>query len=656
MVRLLRWLLVGCVLMMGLPLAGDDALAQPGFTPVFDTAPCPFPVPEGYTEGENLSCGYVTAPERHANPTGPTIQLALAIFHHPSGNPEPDPLVFITGGPGGQSLALYTQDFNLAFGAAFAANRDIILYDQRGVGASVPALDCPVFSEVYLDVMDYQLADGERLSNEAILDAKIAALAECATNLSEVADLSAYNTTENAADLSDMRAALRDTFGYTDLNLWGSSYGSWVALEAMRSQPEGLRSVILDAPVPPEANLYYEMPESYILSLDTLFTWCAEDEACAAAYPDLEGTYYATIEALNTDPILTDVIHPYTGERYPVLMTGDMFAETIFRALYLTPLLPAMPKIILDAQDGAFDLLLQVVRQDVMRQDWRSWGMYISVMCHDEYPFNDRATFEDIINPYPALAGMFTDFEVGGLPFEGCPVWGVEAADPVLSTPVSSDIPTLILTGELDPIVHPEYGSLAAENLPNSTLYVFTGVGHGGSSGGDCPMTILTSFVLDPTAPPDDACVADMARPPFVLPVDASVVFVPFEDETLALQGVAPEGWQNPQPGTFIRAGSELDNTALLMQPIPLPLEAFPGFIQQNFSLETPPEMAAEYTANAQDWQLYTVEVQGMGVDFAVTGDEEGLLMVVLQTAVAERDALYESVFMPVVDALMPLE
>ena len=88
---------------------------------------------------------------------------------------------------------------------------------------------------------------------------KVDALAACADELRAVADLDAYHTAAIAADVEDLRRAL----GYEELNLWGTSYGTWVALAAMRDHPEGIRSVILDAPLPPEADIYVDAPDSF---------------------------------------------------------------------------------------------------------------------------------------------------------------------------------------------------------------------------------------------------------------------------------------------------------------------------------------------------------------------------------------------------------
>ena len=73
--------------------------------------------------------------------------------------------------------------------------------------------------------------------------------------LSTVADLMAYNTASNAADINDLRLAL----GYDQVNLWGGSYGTRLALGVMRDYPEGLRSVVLDSVYPPDVDLYMEL-------------------------------------------------------------------------------------------------------------------------------------------------------------------------------------------------------------------------------------------------------------------------------------------------------------------------------------------------------------------------------------------------------------
>jgi len=232
-------------------------------------------------EGETVECGYLIVPEDRADPDSRDIRLAVAIFRHPDGAPEPDPIIYLEGGPGGSPLEIRAPNFAY-FGPIFAANRDIILFDQRGVGFSEPALDCPALTELYLDLLDFE-ADGELLTAQEILDRKVEAFMACAEDLSAVADLSAYNTVANAADVNDLRLAL----GYDQVNLYGSSYGTRLALGVMRDFSEGVRSVVLDAPYGPDADIYLDTPSSFDRALTVLTKECAADDACNAAYPDL---------------------------------------------------------------------------------------------------------------------------------------------------------------------------------------------------------------------------------------------------------------------------------------------------------------------------------------------------------------------------------
>ena len=619
----------------------------------FEEAPCPFELPRGQVEGETVECGYLVVPEDRGDPDSRDIRLAVAILRHPDGAPEPDPVIYLEGGPGGSPLKTKVPNFDAFFAPVFAANRDIIVFDQRGVGLSEPALDCPAFSALYLDLFDYEL-DGERLTTEEILDRKVEALVACAEGLSEGANLAAYNTVANAADVNDLRIAL----GYDEVNLWGTSYGARLSLGVMRDFPQGVRSVVLDAPYTPEADLYLETPGSFDRALNVLFEDCAADAACDAAYPDLRDVLFETVDHLNQNPVTTNVLNPSTGERWPLLMDGDMFLEQVFRALYATAMRPVLPQVIYDASEGTFDVILLIARVDVLRQDFRSWGMYFSVLCNEEIPFSTWEAFEDIVADYPEFAGFFADFEVGGLSYAVCPEWGAGQAEARENELVTSDIPALVMTGEYDPIVPPAYGQTAVETLANGYFFEYPGVGHGASSSGDCPLGMMLAFLEDPTTMPDDACMATMEVAPFAVPTEevAAVELEPFSNDQLGISGVAPAGWTEAGPGVFVRASSATDVVSLVQQAAPVSAADMLARITAQLGLAEAPESVGEREANDLAWTFYATEVQGVSVDIALAESDELTLLVVLNTAANERDALYGAIFLPVVDALAPIE
>ena len=173
---------------------------------------CQFQIPQGQT----AECGHLVVPEDRTNSDGPTITLPFAVFKSRSDNPAPDPIVYLAGGPGEKALESVPLIFDHFF-TPFLADRDVIVFDQRGAGFSDPALDCPEYQKMALDTLDQDLSVEEEasLSTEAISDCHDRLLADGA-------NLAAYTTAENAADLSDLRQVL----GYEEWNLYGGSYGT----------------------------------------------------------------------------------------------------------------------------------------------------------------------------------------------------------------------------------------------------------------------------------------------------------------------------------------------------------------------------------------------------------------------------------------------
>ena len=94
--------------------------------PRWEDTPCQFKVPAGQTEGKTVTCGYVVVPESRSQPTGATIRLAVAVFKDTAANPDPAPLVWLDGGPGGPSLDQIGAAMIPALGRFLAGDRDLI--------------------------------------------------------------------------------------------------------------------------------------------------------------------------------------------------------------------------------------------------------------------------------------------------------------------------------------------------------------------------------------------------------------------------------------------------------------------------------------------------------------------------------------------------
>ena len=468
------------------PIEGPE---EPSSVAVFKWSICRFKVPTGW----EVDCGDLIVPEFHSRPEGRTIRLHVAILRTESDNPAPDPIVYLEGGPGGSSLDAARYVFPSFW--PFLTNRDVIFFDQRGVGYSEPSLNC-----LELQKLEYQRIQQDLSLDEEATLAKEAAMVCRDHLLRQSINPAAYTSAENAADLNDLRLAL----GYEEWNLYGVSYGTKLALTTMRDFPSGIRSVVLDSTYPLQVDLFAEMPVNASRAFRVLFDGCAADGACNYAYPDLETVFFDLVRQLNADPakVSIDTINHFTLE--PVdsaLIDGDTFVDIFFSALYSSEIIPLLPEMIYDVRDGDLELLGIVTENSLLPTNFFSEGMRLSVQCGEEALFSSRegAVAGEV---YPELQSWADSDPI----FTICESWGAKEADPIENEPVVSDIRTLILAGEYDPITPPAWGELVAEDLSNSVYFEFPDVGHGASFSGECALGITLGFFDDPTIEPDGAC------------------------------------------------------------------------------------------------------------------------------------------------------
>jgi pimeloyl-ACP methyl ester carboxylesterase len=458
--------------------------------PEFVQTPCPFKVIGGEVEGKTLICGTLYALENRQDPRSPVIEMIVVILKAKSETPDPDPVLYLEGGPGGSSLAYYDIWLN----ARLRETRDIILFDQRGTGYSFPTLNCD----------EYFYGDGVETR-------------ECRDRLeAEDIDLTMYRSAQAAQDVGDLITALQ----LDQVNLFGVSYGTRLALTVMRDRPERVRSVILDGVYPLHVNMLEEQANHGYQALQRLFADCAADPVCNGAYPELESVFYEAVKRLDKNPIpVTD----FNGYSYD--MSGYMLVNDMFDLLYDTYSLPLLPGKIYAAYNGDGELYSTFGDErftDSLPQgatinpddyfemiDDSSEGLYNSVECAEEVPFNDIALAQENAKsiPYalrePLLSGLHAEVK-------DCGIWDTPAAPDLENEPVTSAIPTLVLSGDYDPITPVAWGQTAADYLPNSHFYVLHGTGHGSVEVVSCATNLAIDFLADPTGEIDETCVGQM--------------------------------------------------------------------------------------------------------------------------------------------------
>ncbi len=475
----------------------NAVIHSPSFTPQFEAALCPFDIPKGFLEGQDVKCGYVAVPETHANPQGRTIRLAVARFPSLSEAPAPDPLVMEQGGPGGSTLDSFAMNFLDLEDASFQVFRqrqDVVLIEQRGTLYSEPFLTCKEVAQLQQEMLNFEVPA------EEIETRQKEALTACQDRFQAVGiNLSAYNSVENAADMAMVMTAL----GYDKFNFYGVSYGTMLAQHLMRDYPHRLRSVLLDSVVPLNVNFVPKTANTGDRSLRLLFQKCAADSECNRHFLNLEQVFFDTVDYLNQNPGLL-FVKDQMGKPYILSFTGDDFmVSQIFTLLYVTSVIPYLPAIIYQVAGGDYsstEWLLGILLFDNTFAD----GMGNSVICAEDADYTDADY--DTTGLYPQIAAIAKADDVR----ERCAIWKVAPLGSYVDNPVESDIPTLILSGEMDPITPPSFGEEAAKYLRQGYAYTFPGVGHGVIGGGECPQSMMQAFLENPWQRPNDSCMATL--------------------------------------------------------------------------------------------------------------------------------------------------
>jgi pimeloyl-ACP methyl ester carboxylesterase len=471
----------------------------------FERDECPVEVlPE---DADRVTCGVLIVPEWRFEGADPerTLRLPVAYIESTSPDATSDPLVFPTrGGPGGGSLS--ALGYFLEYGDWATEDRDVILLEQRGDALADPTLDCPE-----LDIDNF-VVDGSLLAGAAAETREAEQLEACRLRLTEAGiDLAAYTSAESADDLADLRTA----FGYDSWNLYGVSYGARLALTTMRDRPEGLRAVILDGVVPPHINRYEQTPAGFTSALDALFASCAADTECREQYPDLEDSLLELLERAAEEPLEVTVKHPVDRTPLALEVSDTDFVAGLFNALYDADLVRVLPYLIDRLAAGDAESATPLAQQNVDFDDYLTEGLGLSIDCAEEAPFNDDERIAEALAADPVLAHY--PYSEGFR--EECAIWQVPALSDVENAPVVSSVPTLLTTGEYDPVTPTAFAEAAAEHLPAHYLYTFPGMGHGvvwANWYDDCAADIAQQFLRDPTTEPDSSCIEEMPATRFV--------------------------------------------------------------------------------------------------------------------------------------------
>lgn len=433
-------------------------------------------------------CGTYEVFEDRAAKTGRKISLRVVVVPALAAQAEPDPLVLLAGGPG-QAASRVSQVLPAL--ERIRRKRDIVLVDQRGTGDSHP-LECE----------PHPLEEG--LAARFDTSGAVEKLRRCREGWA--ADVRQYTTPHAMDDLDEVRAAL----GYDKVNLWGVSYGTRAALVYMRQHPDRVRTAILDGVAPMSLYLPLNAPRDGQHALDSLLAHCAKDAACAKAYPDLRPRTEALLEKLAAEPARIRVPHPRTGVPEDLVLSRTAFLSELFSQLYSPELASLVPLTLDRAARGDWaPFVALAVGQSESAGHTVSHGLYYAIVCAEDAPFFDAAAVER------EAKGTWFGPDMGLETLAICADWPRAPLPQGYREPVASDVPTLLLSGELDPVTPPAWGEDAKRTLRRSLHVVVPGVGHN-TVGADCARTLMNDMLtrgsVEGLTP---SCGTSLTRPPF---------------------------------------------------------------------------------------------------------------------------------------------
>ena len=402
-------------------------------------------------------CASVPVPEDRSHPQGRHISLRIALIPATAEKRATDAVTFLDGGPGGAALS----DFPLvahAF-APLLKSRDILLIDQRGTGQS-NAFECPSSTET--DVR-------KRVS-------------ACAAHVSTYADPQFYTTLDATADLDDVRAKL----GYPTLTLIGVSYGTRVAQIYARDYPRSVRAIVLDSPVPNTLTLGSEHALNLDASLQARFAICVSDRRCRDRFGDPRRMLQSLLEQLDAHPLDVTVDDPVTHATRSEHLTRAGLAQHVRFYAYSPQTAALLPLTLDEARAGRYQALLGqllLVQGDLSTR--LDGPMELSVLCSEDAPLlqNRPEDAQTILGPAFVQQAQ-----------AACAVWPHAPMPKDFHAPLTGSVPTLLLSGEFDPVTPPRYAHEIAHHLTQASVLVLPGQGHS-VMGIGCAPDVVERFV-----------------------------------------------------------------------------------------------------------------------------------------------------------------
>jgi pimeloyl-ACP methyl ester carboxylesterase len=418
-------------------------------------------------------CGGFAVRENRTLASGRELTLRVVVLPARGAQVDPVPIFLLTGGPGlgaaeSPGYAAYALD-------GVRDRRDVVLVDQRGTGRSNP-LECDLYGGGLQALFDPMFP--------------IDAVRRCREQLAAHADLTQYATAPAIEDLDELRAAL----GAEQVDLFGVSYGTRVALEYLRRHGAHVRRMVVQGVIAPTSPILVDSRRAAERAMRRAIAECGKDAACHAAAPDPAADIAALLSPVQTFPARLRLWSSRRVSFEDVTLTPRASAERLWSGLYNAGEWRRLLPLVHQAVRGDPEpFVRRATAQSAGRRRGRSEGMMLSVICAEDAPRIAAASARDTS---PALLGSPVIDEI----VAACAGWPTVPPPADYATPVRSDVPVLLISGAFDPVTPPELAAEVAQGLSRATHLVNPAGGHADFDA--CLRETVAAFYLAPNDEP----------------------------------------------------------------------------------------------------------------------------------------------------------
>ncbi|MGN7889976.1 alpha/beta fold hydrolase [Dyadobacter endophyticus] len=438
---------------------------------------------QSYTSGPSLpdstfekQCGYLLVPENRSKKNARMIKLPFIVIRSKNPDKRRDPVLFTAGGPGGSSLGM-------AAGLAkspFIEDRDCIVFEQRGTRFALPYLRTFELDKTLKEATRRNL----NKDSMAIVGLKKYKVALEKRGI----DLAGYNTDETVSDIHDLLKAL----AIDSVNLFGVSYSGGLMTAVLQRDPDRIRSLILDSPLPTFVPIDEDEPVNFMEALHIYFENIARDFTSQQHYGGLRSLFHQYFTSIAAKTFELPYLEPGTKDSIRIKYTKNELLTIILDKLYDDSGRKELPRIITDMVNGNHQPYIRPYFDGFFRRNGAPDGMRLSVYCADQTAYHSEKVRKELDKIYPYLAG----FHINDVYGEMCDCWKVPSVSLNTKQPYYSAVPALLADGELDPACRPLYIDRISHYMPNSQRFLLKNKGHGVI--GNSMRPIVKSFLANP--------------------------------------------------------------------------------------------------------------------------------------------------------------